>query len=142
MDERRAAVAVWQEARNLAEQMEEITEQLRGEVAEGKVEEFPSLLERRQKVCDRLDQLRSEWGITSWTTAGVNAHPTVKSASREMGEILRRVAREDEKIRMVLKERMAAVKGELERIRQLWRAQRAYVAKGRPSSGAFIDNKR
>lgn len=133
--------AVWQEARRLAELLEEITRRLAEKAAGGQVEELPALLGRRQQICERLDRLRSEWGIPSWTE-GVQAPPAAADASREIGEIFRRVAGEDDRIRRILEERRAAVREELDRVRRLRRAQRAYAAEGPLPFGAFIDNRR
>ncbi len=132
--------AVWQEARRLAELLEEITRRLAEKAAGGQVEELPALLERRQQICERLDRLRSEWGIPSWTE-GVQAPPAAAGTAREIGEIFRRVAGEDDRVRRILEERRAAVREELDRVRRLRRAQRAYTVEGPLPFGAFIDNK-
>lgn len=136
-----AAIA-WQEARRLAEQLEEITGELAKSIAEERVEKFAPLLERRQGICDRFDCLRSKWGVVSWTNPGQgDLAPEIKMAARELREIFGNLASADEEMRQVLLEKMAAVKGDLKKIRQLRQAQRVYVEQGGSPYGAFIDNK-
>lgn len=132
-------VIAWREARKMAEQLEELTEMLGESIAEERLDELAPLLERRQGICDRLDRLRLENGITSWVEGG--GSPEIEMASREIKDVFSRLTLADEEMRQVLLEKMAVVQGDLAKIRQLRRAQRAYLKKSGSLYGAFIDNK-
>lgn len=134
------AVVAWREARRLAGQMEEVTRELGKSIAEERIDELAPLLEKRQEICDQLDRLRSEGRIISWTE-GEALSPEIKIISREIRKIFHNLVSADEKMRQILLEKMAAVKGNLEKVRQLRQAQRAYVGKSGSLYGAFIDNK-
>lgn len=137
-------VEVWQEARVLFRRLDDLTRVLGERITAGQVEDLVSLLDDRQRLCDRLDQLKAENGIGSW----VRPEPDPKLSAavtehrQEIGEIFQRLIRDDERNRRALQGKMDVLKSDMEQVREMRRVDRLYQGIGGPADGIFIDSKR
>ncbi|MGB9792736.1 MAG: flagellar protein FliT [Thermacetogeniaceae bacterium] len=135
---------VWEEARGLARRMQEVTRAIAEKVERRDIEPLLSLLGERQEICERLDELRREHGIASWVVESSDGElpESIHEASREIAGIFRSLLEEDEKIRRMMEEAMAAVRDDLIQVKMANEARRLYEGGALPLRGAFVDSRR
>lgn len=134
-----ATTVAWQEAREGVQRLVQITGVMKKKAEKGQIDEFLSLLDDRQVICERLDQLREEAGITSWTIVPEQGTHEAKVYSREIATALKQLIQDDRMMKKALDAKKIAVQKDLEEVRQSRRAQKRYDGSG--ASGIFIDSK-
>lgn len=129
----------WQEAREGVRRLVQITGVMKKKVEEGQIEELLSLLDDRHQICKRLDLLRKEAGITSWTAVPVQGPQELKVCSREITEAFKQLIKDDQIIKKIMNNQKITVQEDLKEVRLSRKAQKMYRGSG--AAGIFIDSK-
>lgn len=132
--------AVWQEALKLAQSLKEITGFMKDKVTAGEMEAFLSLLDKRQKIFQQLDQLKRESGIESWiVVAEKEMSQEIQKVSLEIADTFKHLLKEDQIIKNLLEEKRSVT---LQKLGEVRRSQRLYKTYERGGlRGAFIDSR-
>jgi hypothetical protein len=135
---------VWLEACSLLLRWEEITVQIGQAITNGEVLQLASLLQERQGIANRLDALKTENGIVSWTAdcSEGNLSSDVRSLREKARQILQRLAAEDEQVRLAAQQKIGSLKDDINHLQQTKAALISYRNKRPPRGGAFIDTRK
>ncbi len=135
---------VWVEAWRLVQQWEKITGEIRDILSRDELGSLSSLLDQRGEITEKLDNLKDQYGITSWGRGSApNDSPTLAMLKDELASKLRELVAEDQLINEQLQLKMNSLKEEIQHLHKSKAAQSAYLGPpGSQPSGAFIDTKK
>jgi len=135
---------VWFDACNLLLRWEEITAQIGQAITKGEVLQLANLLQERQDIANRLDALKTEYGIVSWTAdcSEGNLSSDVHSLREKVRETLQRLVAKDEQVRLAAQQKIRSLKEDINHLRQTRVALISYRNKRSSRGGAFIDTRK
>lgn len=133
------AAGAWLEAREAVRRLARITVAMKEKAEQGEIEELMSLLDERQEIYARLDKLREEAGIRSWTMPAEQCPQEAENCSAEITAALKQLIEDDKAVKDTLNARKIAVQEDIEEVRRSRRAQEKYRGSG--AAGVFIDSR-